>query len=143
MSNTLPTFGPPLLQESFLRNTLLDWYPSHRASAELLFQLVEEYKRFWRLILNYPHRRVVAPGPVMAVQRVHQSQTQMYFDDCMAYFKQFKRRDELAWRGRTDYTGTCDTVMVYQDLFQTDPSVAWVDMYQLLQIDRGSVRLLR
>ena len=105
--------------------------------------ILEEYKRFWRLILNYPHRRVVAPGPVMAVQRAHQFDHTIYFDDCMAYFNRFMCRDNLAWRGITDYTGTFETILVYQDMYETDPPGVWGDMYRLSQIKRSSVRMLR
>ena len=142
MLNDQPTYGPPLLREDILTARLLDWYPSHKGSLILLTNLVEEYKRFWRLILNYPHRRVVAPGPIMAVQRAHQFDARRYFDDCMTYFNKFMRRDMLAWHGRTDYVGTFDTIMVYQDLFATDPPVAWIDMSHLANINRGTVRLL-
>ncbi len=143
MSNTLAIFGPPILREDVLKTGLLNRYPSHAGSQKLLTDLIEEYKRFWRLILNYPHRRVVAPGPVMAVQRVHQTDARVYFDDCMIYFNKFMRRDELAWQGHTDYTGTCDTIMVYQDLFETDPPVAWIDMSRLLGFTKNNVRVLR
>ena len=75
MQNTPPTYGPPVLQDNVLKATLLAWYPKHDKSVKLLEDLIEEYKRFWRLVLSYPHRRVVAPGPVMEVQRAHQSTT--------------------------------------------------------------------
>ena len=143
MSATTPTFGPPMLGDDWLKTKLLMWYPSHKTRSILIEQLVEEYKRFWRLILNFPQRRVVAPGPVMAVQRVHQSDAPRYFNDCMTYFNQFKRPDELAWRGHTDYVGTSDTIMAYQHMFKASPHIAWIDMSHLVNFDRTTVRLLR
>jgi hypothetical protein len=143
MQNSHATYGPPQLPERWLKAALLDAYPSHHNTRNFLFDLVEEYKRFWRLILNYPHRRVVAPGPVMAVQRIHQSDAQLYFNDCMEYFRRFMRRDDLAWRGHTDHVGTFDTIVVYQDMFKTDLPVAWIDMAHLAQMPYGSVKLLR
>ena len=140
---TKPVYGPPLLREDVLKDRLIDWYPSHTGSVRFLTDLIEEYKRFWRLILNYPQRRVVAPGPVMAVQRVHQFDNKMYFDDCMQYFTRFMRPDTLAWHGVTDHTGTFDTIMTYQHMFKTEPPVAWVDMAKTFELKRGSVRLLR
>ncbi len=142
VSNYQPTFGPPLLREKAIQARLLEWYPSHAGSVSLLADLVEEYKRFWRLVLNYPHRKVVAPGPIMAVQRAHQSDAERYFDDCMNYFNKFMPRDALAWQGTSDLRGTIDTIMVYRDLFTTDPGAAWIDMFQLVPINRGTVRLL-
>ena len=132
-SNTLPTYAPPILQDVKLKKELLLWYPSHSDTQSLLADLVEEYKRFWRLILSYPHRRVVAPGPVMAVQRVHQAiDEDRYFDDCMNYFERFMPRNELAWGGLSDHMGTHDTVMVYEDLFRTEPPRAWADMARIV-----------
>lgn len=141
--NSQPVYGPPLLRENMLKARLLDWYPGHQESLQLLTDLIEEYKRFWRLILNYPHRRVVAPGPVMAVQRAHQYDAPMYFADCMNYFSKFMRSDELAWHGRNDHRGTFDTVMAYQDLYSSAPGGAWNDMTHLASIGRGKVQLLR
>lgn len=143
ISNTAASYGPPMLREDVLKARLLDWYPSHQGSVKLLTDLIEEYKRFLRLILNYPHRRVVAPGPIMAVQRVHQFDNKMYFDDYMKYFNRFMGRESLAWHGVTDYVGTFETIMVYQDMYETDPPVAWIDMTNISQIKRGVVRMFR
>ena len=142
MLNTPPTYGSPVLQDHVLKATLLAWYPKHDKSVKLLEDLIEEYKRFWRLVLSYPHRRVVAPGPVMDVQRAHQSNQRRYFDDCMNYFNEFKRRRDFAWKGRTDYVGIHDTITVYQDLFQTNPPGIWNDMSEIYGLKKGIFRLI-
>ena len=131
-----------MLQGNVLKNKLLILYPNHRCSHNLLADLVEEYKRFWRLVLSYPHRRVVAPGPVMAVQRVHQIDEDRYYDDCMTYFNRFMSRKDLAWQGKTDHLGTHDTIMVYQDLFKADPPRAWADMTHIIALKKSRYRVV-
>lgn len=142
MQNTLPTYGPPSLNEAELKNRLLKWYPSHTGSKNLLDDLVEEYERFWRLVLSYPHRRVVAPGPIMAVQRAHFSNRQSYFQDCMDYFNKFMPPKVLAWGGTADYSGIHDTVTVYRDLYNTNPPDAWADMTNIYGIRRNGLTVV-
>lgn len=143
LQNTLNSYGPPMLNESILRKRLLILYPNHKTSIFLISELVEEYKRFWRMIVNYPHRRVVATGPVMAVQRAHQLNSEEYFWDCMTYFNRFKTRKDLAWHGSEDYTGTHDTYVVYKDLFKEEPHVAWVAMTSLILVKKEPLKIVR
>jgi hypothetical protein len=109
----------------------------------LISELVEEYKRFWRMILNYPHRRIVATGPIMAVQRAHQCNSEEYFWDCMTYFNQFKTRKDLVWYGLDDYTGTHDTYVVYKDLFNEEPHMAWSAMTHIIKVRTRPLQVVR
>ncbi len=142
MQNTLPTYGPPQLNENELRSRLLEWYPGHNGSRILLANLVEEYVRLWRLVLSYPHRRVVAPGPILAVQRAHSYNREGYFSDCMAYFNRFMPPKVFAWGGVHDYTGVHDTVSVYKDLFEKNPPEAWADMTDIYGIKRSHLTIV-
>lgn len=143
MSKNLPTYAPPNLNKERLEVELLTQYPSHKGNERLLCELVEEYVRLWRLVLSYPERRVVAPGPIMAVQQIHWYYSrEQYFKDCMDYFNKFIPPILLAWKGVTDHLGVHDTVTVYHDLYKADPPRAWADMTSLYAIRKNNLRLV-
>ena len=139
--NMQPTYAPPRLDRQRLTGMLLDHYLGHKDSRNLIEALVEEYVRFWRMFLSYPTRRVVAPGPILAVQRIHFWDRERYFNDCMDYFNRFLH-EEFTWRGQSDFVGTHDTVMAYQDLYNTDPPGPWNDLTKTYYIKRSGFRVV-
>jgi hypothetical protein len=128
--NSRTRYFPPEISKDWLDVQMLRSYPAHKSSQvgrELLERLTEEYLKFWRLVLSFPDKRVVATAPILAVQRVHQSNRKEYFDDCMAYFNRFLST-EFCWKGRSDVTGTVDTVSAYRELYRAQPPEQWRDI---------------
>jgi hypothetical protein len=108
----------------------------------LIVKLTEEYLRLWRLVLSYPEKRIVAPGPIIAVQEVHRTHREMYFHDCMEYFRRFMCK-EFVWEGRLDVRGTIDTVVSYKDLYHESPPEQWHDLTKQYDLGRPILRLVQ
>lgn len=141
---TRPGYAPPPISPRWLTAELLQHYPNHTKSEEHLESLAAEYIKFWRLVLNYPDKRIVAPGPIIAVQRVHWNAKRgeeadldpnmTYIYDCMTYFRKFLRK-ELIWRGRLDILGAVHTVLAYKDLYHELPPPAWQDITDVYNLE--------
>ncbi len=135
-------YAPPPISPQWLADAVLHAYPAHRASGRLIEELVHEYLRLWRLIVHYPDKRVVAPGPIIAVQRVHWTHRRRYFEDCMAYFNRYIFK-ECVWGGHQDVAGTLDTVRSYHEFYDTDLPPAWKDMQDAYNLGRAHLRLVQ
>ena len=137
-------YFPPRIDTTWLNEATFCRYPSHRStdhSRAMIIKLTQEYIKFWRLVLSFPERRIVAPGPILAVQRVHFDDRKRYFDDCMEYFNRYLA-EELYWHGRGDVIGTLETVVSYQTLFKEDPPEPWFDIVAEYNLGRSSLRLV-
>ena len=133
-------YAPPPIDQRFLSRLVLEAYPSHQSCANLIDILVSEYVKLWRLVLNYPKHRVVAPGCLCAVQKVHQSADRLsYFVDSMSYFGRYVSIKDLAWFGPMDIKGTVDTVHAYHDLHKEFPPEPWADMNAIYGQRRNSL----
>ena len=142
--NTRTRYFPPQIDQTWLNQSMLQRYPGHKttkSSRALIEKLTQEYIKLWRLYLSFPERRVVAPGPILAVHRVHYDDRQRYFDDCMDYFNRYVA-EEFFWQGRADVSGTIDTVRSYKDLYDEDPPDPWSDIVAEYNIGRSSLRLV-
>jgi hypothetical protein len=134
-------YYPPAIRLNWLVAEILAQYPAHKDSPDLIISLAQEYLKFWRLVLTYPEMRIVAPSPLIAVQRIHWKHRDQYFNDCMDYFRKYLFK-ELVWRGRLDVVGTFQTVRSYYDLYDTYPPEAWVDMNNEYNLGRSHLRLI-
>lgn len=139
--NTRTRYLPPAINRDWLCDELLRQYEGHRESLELLAALVDEYFRLWRLFRMYPERRVVATGPIMAVQRVHYNDRERYFYDCMEYFNRFLN-SEFVWKGRSDVHGTIQTVVSYKELYEVPPPAPWQDITKEFELGRSHLQLV-
>lgn len=126
-------YSPPSISLSWLTEEMSAHYPSHKQSKTLLEDLSKEYLKFWRLVLSFPERRVVAPGPITAVQRVHWSNHEAYYIDSQTYFNRFLLL-ELVWHGRLDVRGALDTVYAYKELYHESPPPAWQDITHIYNL---------
>lgn len=140
MSNN-PRYYPPSIGLDWLVSEILRQYPSHKNTPAVIVTLTQEYIKLWRLVLTYPEKRIVAPGPLIAVQRVHWGHREKYFADCMDYFKKYLFK-ELIWKGRLDVAGTVQTVRAYHDLFAEYPPEPWVDMNNEYNLGRAHLKLV-
>ncbi len=138
---THPGYAPPPISPYWLTEELLKQYPSHAQSKAWLEELAREYLKFWRLVLCYPDKRVVAPGPIVAVQRVHFQHREAYLGDCLSYFNRFLLR-EMIWRGRTDIVGAIDTVRAYKDLYHELPPSPWHDVTSIYNLRIPALRVV-
>lgn len=137
-------YGLPSVSHAWLTGAVLTRYPSHNHPGQataLIETLVMEYLKLWHLIIHYPEKRIVAPGPIIAVQRVHWEHRKQYFDDCMGYFNQYLFR-EMIWGGRQDIHGTLDTVRSYYDLYENKLPEAWNDIAHEYNLGRSHLRLI-
>lgn len=137
-------YALPNISHSWLTGAVLDQYPSHNVPGQpvaLIETLVLEYLKLWHLIIHYPEKRVVAPGPILAVQRVHWTHRKQYFDDCMGYFNRYLYR-EMMWGGRTDVQGTLDIVRSYQDLYENPLPEAWSDIVYEYNLGRSHLSVV-
>lgn len=137
-------YFPPTIDEGWLNNRMFERYPAHKTSPlghDLIERLTQEYLKFWRLIVSFPDRRVVAPATILAVQSVHYADRERYFTDCMDYFRRFRAKD-LCWLGRTDFLGTIDTVRAYNLLYKEDPPEQWHDLMTEYNLGRPALRLV-
>jgi len=142
--NTRPRYFPPLIDEHWLNQQMFRRYPGHRtthASRALIEKLTQEYVKFWRLIISFPEKRIVAPATILTVQRVHHDDKQRYFDDCMDYFNKFLSK-EFRWGGRPDVIGTVDTFRSYRALYQEKPPEQWHDIVAEYDLGRTSLHLV-
>jgi hypothetical protein len=133
-----------MIDENWLNQQMFSRYPGHKTTCEsrtLIEKLTQEYMKFWRLILSFPEKRIVAPAVILTIQRVHYDDRQRYFDDCMGYFNKFLAK-ELRWRGRPDVIGTVDTVRSYRALYQEKPPEQWRDIVAEYDLGRPSLHLV-
>ncbi len=135
-------FSPPPINVAGLKSSVLAQYPSHRGSLHLIDSLISEYIKFWRLILSYRDKRIVATGPILAVQQVHQQGRQEYFADSMNYFNRYVPVSEMAWRGSTDVQGAVETVSSYTELFSESPPPPWADINALFSFKKTALRIV-
>ena len=135
-------YYPPNINRDWLADEVLNCYPSHQQCPVLIVKLVDEYIKLWRLFLQYPEKRIVAPGPIIAVQEVHKLNRRIYFQHCMEYFRRFLNK-EFVWGGRSDVQGTIDTVRSYIDLYNEQPPEQWVDITTEYNLGRSHLRLVR
>ncbi len=125
-------YAPPPLAVNWLNQQLRKRYPTH--PTDLLVMLVEEYAKFWRLLRTYPNKGIVAPGPIVVVQIAHQSNREMYREDCLSYLKYYLG-NERRWHGpESDPRRAFVTVRHYQLLFDEIPPKPWGDMTRLMGI---------
>ena len=134
-------YYPPNISRDWLITEVIHRYPNHQKSRNLIAMLVDEYLRLWRLSLSFSERRIVAPGPIIAVQQVHRTHREEYLHDCMEYFRRFMGQ-ELIWGGRLDVRGTVDTVTSYSDLYNESPPGPWNDMTEVYNLGRPTLRLV-
>lgn len=134
-------YGLPPINHAWLTQEILKQYPSHRDSSTLIETLAMEYLKLWHLILHFPHKRVVAPGPIAAVQRVHWQHREQYFADSMEYFNRYLFR-EMLWGGRHDTIGTLDTVRAYHQLYESELPEAWQDIAHEYNLGRSHLQLV-
>jgi hypothetical protein len=137
-----PRYYPPAINVAGLKSSVLAQYPSHRGSLHLIDSLISEYIKFWRLILSYRDKRIVATGPILAVQQVHQQHREEYFADCMHYFNRYVPAKEMAWGGSIDVRGAVQTVASYNELFQEPPPLPWADITALFSFKRTALRIV-
>jgi hypothetical protein len=122
---------------------VVETYPNHHLDDGLITDLVAEYVKLWRLVLNYPTNRVVATGCICAVQRVHQSaDRRSYFAQCMSYFGRYVPAKDIAWQGPMDIRGTIDTVHAYHDLHREFPPPQWGDILAVYGQRRNSYEVV-
>jgi hypothetical protein len=139
-----PRYFPPQINTGWLNEEMFRRYPGHSvtpSSRTLIEKLTQEYIKFWRLVLSFSDRRVVAPAPILAVQRVHYHDRRRYYDDCMDYFNRFMD-EELRWRGRADVMGTIHTVTAYKTLYGEEPPDPWNDIVAEYNLGRPSLHLV-
>lgn len=142
MSNRI-RYAPPPLNRQTLTQTVLSHYPSHRKCSEWIALLVTEYCKLWHLALSYPERRVVAPGCILAVQKVHQHlDRDIYFAESVSYFGRLIALRELSWGGDSDIKGAIETVRSYSELYHEDPAEPWNEMTKRYQLKRSKLRLV-
>ena len=134
-------YFPPAISPVWLTQELLKHYPNYKLSNFSLEDLAKEYIKFWRLVLSYPEKRVVAPGPIIAVQQVHFAHHEAYFDDCMTYFNRFVLR-ELVWHGQRDIRGAVDTVRAYRDLYHELPPPVWQNITAIYNLKIPSLHVV-
>lgn len=134
-------YAPPPLPQQVLCRLLFEAYPSHKTCKELIKLLVEEYAKLWLLIREYPSRRIVAPGAILAVQDIHRSDEmrkiyncEIYSSHCIDYLGYYLYK-EAVWDNRFDHRGTVDTMRAYHDCFHNDPPLPWQQMVEAY--DRG------
>tara|TARA_B100000745_G_scaffold297064_1_gene243399 strand:- start:43 stop:474 length:432 start_codon:yes stop_codon:yes gene_type:complete len=137
-------YALPAISHAWLTTEVLAAYPAHDEPGEptaLVETLVLEYLKLWHLVIHYPERRVVAPGPIAAIQRVHWKHRKRYFDDCMEYFNRYLFK-EMVWGGRLDISGTLDTVRTYRDLYQNDLPPPWGDIAHEYELGRSHLHVI-
>jgi|GEM_PF-1405154 len=135
-------FAPPPLPHNLLCRLMLEAYPSHRTCKELIVLLVEEYAKLWLLLREYPSRRIVAPGTILAVQDIHRKKLEeAYRIDCIDYLG-FYLYKEVVWDERADHRGTVDTMRAYHDCFRSDPPPPWKQMVEAYEGGRHALRLV-
>lgn len=136
-------YAPPPIDQSYLCRLVLEQYPSHRSRSDLIAVLVSEYVKLWRLVLNYPGRRIVATPCIIAVQKVHRyTDRTSYFIDSMRYFGKFISEGDLAWRGSKDIKGVLETIHAYLDLQGELPPDPWAEMSSIYGMRRSTLKLI-
>jgi len=135
-------YAPPPLNRSLICTLMLGKYPSHKGSVDLIKELVNEYVKLWHLALEYKTQRIVAPGPIVAVQVVHRDWCPSYFDDCMAYFDRYILPEDFAWQGKTDLLGVQETVDAYRNVHQHRPPVQWKDLLDVYYLGRPKLTVV-
>jgi hypothetical protein len=136
-------YAPPAINQDLLCSSLVSVYPSHTTTRNLMQLLVFEYMKLWRMKLGYPEKRIVASPCIVAVQCVHQTaDREMYFSDCMAYFRRYIPFQEWGWTGIGDIRGTLDTLHAYNDLFQEPLSDPWKEIENAHALKKNSFRLV-
>lgn len=120
--------------------------------------VVEEYIKLWWMKREYPSRRIVAPGSILAVQRIHQRignddagksakemtdvyDSEIYRTHCIEYLGFYLDR-EFVWDHRTDHSGTVDTMRAYHDCFHNDPPPPWQQMVEVYERGGFALRLV-
>ncbi len=148
-------FAPPPLPRQTLCDLMQKAYPSHKTQRELIVLVVEEYIKLWLLKREYPSRRIVAPGTILAVQHVHQRlgndimapgtektndsyDTEIYRNHCIDYLGFYLYR-EFVWDHLADPRGAVDTMRAYYGCFHNDPPPPWQQMVEVY--NRGGFAL--
>lgn len=135
-------YAPPPLPRQALYHLMLEAYPSHRMCKELIVVLVEEYAKLWLLKREYPSRRIVAPGTILAVQDIHRKKLEeAYRVDCIDYLG-FYLYKEMVWDDRTDHRGTVDTMRAYKDCFHNEPPLPWQQMVEAYERGGHALRMV-
>jgi hypothetical protein len=133
-------YAPPPIDQRSLSNLVIEKYQSHQSCRDLIETLVAEYVKLWRLVLSYPEHRIVAPGCISAVQRVHQAaDRRTYFAQSMDYFGRYVPPRDIAWQGPMDIRGSIDTVRAYHDLHREFPPMEWSDILAVYGARRNSL----
>ncbi len=132
------------INHAWLTQEVLATYPSHKSSRKLVEKietLVLEYLKFWHLMVQRPEKRIVAPGPIIAVQDVHSSNREIYFQDCMQYFNTYHSKRDMIWGGLPDIEGTIDTVDMYAEVYTQQMSEPWSDLLHAYDLKKQTPHL--
>ena len=134
-------FAPPRLRQRELCELVLEEFESHRACNEPVQLLVGEYWKLWWMRLEHTPRRIVGPGPLIAVQRIHRHKSGTYLEESVSYFGSYIDK-ELAWRGENDALGTVDTMRAYRLHFKEDPPSPWWQMLNAYERGGSALRIV-
>jgi hypothetical protein len=100
-------------------------------TPDMLDQLLEEYAKWWRMMLLYPKQRVVAPPPVFIVTYAHFSLgMDEYFNNLREYLG-VGGLHHRRWRGPKDIDGLLDTTFIYRQTYG-EPTNPWLDMFRIV-----------
>jgi hypothetical protein len=100
---------------------------------DMLEELVFEYARWWQLMAIFPQSRIVAPQPVFAVLRAHNSLgMQAYHEDVARYLGLGGIRFRF-WPGPEDIVGALNTTVAYRDVFR-EPTNPWLPMTRIVEL---------
>lgn len=124
-------YAPPPIDQRWLISSLIDAFPSHKEHPEtrsLIHELVYAYLIWWTLMMNFPHRRIVATAPLWAVRRIHASNRERFLADSLDYLGRIPKKSDL-WGGELDFRGTFDTVRSLEELFDSH-ALAWEPLIQ-------------
>lgn len=120
-------YTPPQIDEEWLLAKLKDDFQGYKNCKMIngqLYELVQAYVEWWRLMITFPERKILATPPIWYIRIIHSSRQERFFFDCFSYLGQIPQKEQV-WRGREeDISGVQETAISLRALYDQH-SIAW------------------